>query len=509
MVIADKAKQVSALAWHRPGLARKDVLWFGVPPVPQVVVEHEARGLKVVPADKMSQFESLLPGVRGAVFSFKAGDEDTGRILISRLPDLLDHGIKVCLKADTDQAQGELSKFVARDMSTGLFRRTSPKPYEIAQVIAEHDPGPPARKGFSPSYEGEMEHLTPEDTILLGRALHDTGEVVVEELGGGLSKARVLVVRTTYGNSHGSWAQPFFAKIDRREKIEREALNYAGAAPFVPFGLLPNIERVVYGHARGLLLGNLVSASEPLWDAARRGQADQAIFNLFNTTLRAWREVGLRSSSRKGSVFLACEAAGVIKKDRIRPELLPARNTPWHDCLSRLWSGLIRLEESHRVGSIHGDLHADNVRIRGTDAILIDLASACEGPLVMDFALLETWLAFALHRDDEKSGYGDPVWEETIQRLYSANCLSEPPPPPSNPYGPYAWLWQAISVIRALALHSRTSGGEYRTAVIAALLRRAMFPPLGPADRFRRKMAVELAFRLGWEALGWEVSDAA
>jgi Phosphotransferase enzyme family len=497
---------MSALAWHYPGLARKGVLWFGAKPTVQVAHEFRTRGLRVIPAGLQHQYEPSM--ARGAVFSYRSGDETTGQLLAATLPSLLDHGIKVCLEADTDQAQGELSAFIAGDMGRHLLRRTSPETHEIAQGLAEHDPGPPARAAFLPSYASNVEHLRPEDTLLLGRALHDTGDVVVDDLGGGLSKARVLFVRTTYGNSIGSWAQPFFAKIDRREKILCEVANYGLAAPFVPFGLLPNIERVVCGHARGLLLGNLVSASEPLWDAARRGQADQVIFNLFNTTLRAWREVGLRSSPRNGSVLLACSKAGVVDKNRIRAELLPGPDAQSRHCLDRLWAGLSQFEEWHRVGTIHGDLHANNVRVRGTDAILIDLASACEGPLVVDFALLETWLAFALHRDDATPGYNNPEWAKTVEFLYSAGSLLAPPPPLSDPYGPYAWLWQAVSVIRALALHCRSSAGEYRTAVIAALLRRAMFPCDSSADRFRRKTAVELAFKLGRNALGLEAKDA-
>lgn len=487
-------------------ISRRAILWFGEPP--GVAVSHElaTRDLLLVRSGSAPGPHELASS-RGAVFSFAEGDSDLGPLLGATLPALLDNGLKVCIQAASDRVQGQVSAFLG-GLGQDLLRRTAPRPHELAQALAAYDPGPPARTCFVPSYASNVEHLAPEDALLLGRALHDTGDVVVDDLGGGLSKARVLVVRTTYGNSSGSWAQPFFAKIDAKENILREAENYAGAAPFVPFGLLPNIERVVLGHTRGLLLGNLVSASEPLWEVARRGQADQAIFNLFNTTLRAWRDIGMREEPRTGSVLGACVAAGLVEMRRIQDELLPWPEPYRRDRLRHLWEDLLGMEEAHRIGMVHGDLHANNVRVRGTDAILIDLAAAMRGPLVADFALLETWLAFALHSSDPDRGYSNPEWAAVVEGLYSTDGLLSSPPPSRVPFGPYEWIRQCVSVIRSQALECRTSPGEYRTTVIAALLRRAMFKGGRSEDRYRKKVAVELACKLASAALDQGGHDA-
>jgi Ser/Thr protein kinase RdoA (MazF antagonist) len=54
---------------------------------------------------------------------------------------------------------------------------------------------------------------------------------------------------------------------------------------------------------------------------------------------------------------------------------------------------------------MHGDLHGENVRVRNGNAILIDFASVCSGPLTADLAALETCLAFELPPEERREDY--------------------------------------------------------------------------------------------------------
>ena len=52
-----------------------------------------------------------------------------------------------------------------------------------------------------------------------------------------------------------------------------------------------------------------------------------------------------------------------------------------------MWESLLGLTgQKYRAAPMHGDLHGNNVRVRGGDAIVIDLASIASGPLVADLA---------------------------------------------------------------------------------------------------------------------------
>jgi len=55
------------------------------------------------------------------------------------------------------------------------------------------------------------------------------------------------------------------------------------------------------------------------------------------------------------------------------------------------------------VGPIHGDLHSGNVRVRATDAIVIDFVQHRDYPLVFDAACLEASLLVEGFANDKRS----------------------------------------------------------------------------------------------------------
>lgn len=60
----------------------------------------------------------------------------------------------------------------------------------------------------------------------------------------------------------------------------------------------------------------------------------------------------------------------------------------------------------------------------------------------------------------------------------------------------FAWIWDSARHIRTIRLSTESSSGEYKAAVVAALLRRCMFSPSCAADKFRRACAYIVACEL-------------
>lgn len=479
---------------------RTQVLWFGADPAVDVRQELANRGLEIV-VGPATLDPAILAGSRGAVFAIGGGSDAGERLpLVGR--ELADHGLLICVAAPDDAAQGLAGGLVKGLPADQVERRTAPGAHVLPELFARHDPGPRAVAGFNPVRFDNVKPLSPSDLSLMSRAFGHCGEVRLEELTGGLSGARVFSVHTTIGNSFGSWAQPLFAKLDRREKVAREAANYEAAAPFVPFGLRPNIHRTILGASRGVLVGNLVDGSESLWDVARRGHASQAIFNLFSNTLGGWRGQGLRAPPVQGALWPVLVRAGIVDPKRVRAEYLEGAGVgvSQPDAIAARLGGL---QQAYRVGQIHGDLHAQNVRVKGADAILIDLASSQPGPLSADLAMLETWLAFEVHPRDQSSGWRDDVWGVVIRKLYAADTFATQPSP-CDGGDQYGWMWDAVRQIRGIGLLNQSCPTEYRTAVIAALMRRCMFECDTQAGHFRRVTAYAIAdtLSLGLQAEG-------
>jgi Ser/Thr protein kinase RdoA (MazF antagonist) len=76
---------------------------------------------------------------------------------------------------------------------------------------------------------------------------------------------------------------------------------------------------------------------------------------------------------------------------------------------------------------MHGDLHPGSVFVRGSDAILIDLASIQDGPLSGDLTCLEVALLFEPREGDDKTS--EEAWQKAVDGFYAPESFRQLPPP--------------------------------------------------------------------------------
>ncbi len=206
---------------------------------------------------------------------------------------------------------------------------------------------------------------------------------------------------------------------------------------------------------------------------------------------------GYAQDEVRGSVAVAMRDAGLWEPMAIHP--FYAERAASNDDLApdRIWEILQRLEQRYRVAPIHGDLHGENVRVRGTSAILIDLASVARGPLTADLAALETWLAFELPPPPEADAqrFFDAPWADVIGRLFAPAAFRHPPGP-ARAATPLAWLEAVVRQIRTMGIAIQSCATEYQSAVAVQLLRRCQWADGGPGDRGRRTVGYQIASKL-------------
>lgn len=477
---------------------RRTVLWYGVGPSSEIRRELRNRGLNITTLSDPPSGDQLVAAC-GSVFSFTASNVNMVSALAGELtPMFVDHGLRVELLAPSDGVLGQVQKAL-REVARlrDVHVRTAPEPHELPERLARHEPGPQPNTGLVIQLAGNPEPISDRDIPLFQRAFHDCRKIVLSELGGGRSRARVFSVHATLEDSiAGAWPQPFFVKLDSNDKITKEAENYRNYAAFVPFGLRPSIHGRVLGATRGLLVGDFADKSESLWDQVRRNVASLAISSLFETTLGGWREQAYAVDPIKGAVATALEQVGFCVPSRIKKSYLDyaktlgVRATP-----DQLWTALCALDQTYRKAPMHGDLHGDNVRVRNGNTILIDFASVALGPLTADLAALETWLAFELPPDEAREYYENPKWRTVVDRLYASASFLHPPEP-SDPTSPYCWMISAVRQIRRLGIAVQSCPTEYEAAVAVSLLRRCMWDNGCTADRFRRAHGYVIAARL-------------
>jgi hypothetical protein len=485
--------------------ARREVLWFGAAPSAIQTREIENRRGIVRHCDAAPP-PAMVASARAAVVSFVDGATSPLLALTDSLAAMLvDHGLRVDLMSPDDATTGSLQvRLGAVAALPGVRVHTAPAPAELAEAIARHDAGPVPRLDLKIFVAENREPLRKADEILFQRAFAHCSEITLVELAGGRSDARVFAVHMVVARSNaGAWPQPAFAKLDRRDKIAREHDNYREfAARFIPFGLRPNVEGLVPGSDRSLLVGDFVDRSESLWDLARRNVAGSAITALLEETLGGWRDQGYAQDPVHGAVASAMRETGLWDPDKIQPGYVErAREQGIHATPRALAETLCSLSQRYREAPIHGDLHGENVRVRGNSAILIDLASVCRGPLTADLAALETWLAFELPPDVDKRQFEDPAWFETIERLYAPAAFRHPPGP-CRPAAPLAWIATVVRQVRTMGIAIQSCATEYQSAVAVQLLRRCQWDDGPAADRYRRCVGYRIAAALAADAAG-------
>jgi aminoglycoside phosphotransferase (APT) family kinase protein len=143
---------------------------------------------------------------------------------------------------------------------------------------------------------------------------------------------------------------------------------------------------------------------------------------------------------------------------------------------------------------IHGDMHAENVRVRGADAIIIDLAKVTMGPPGADPACLEVWIAFEAPPPGFEIERATCL--RTAQDLFSYAHVVEASEADTG--SATNWVRDAVLETRRIALMS-SPRVEYAVTLALYLLRRAMFEPdtVDPTgDESRRAWAWVLGCRL-------------
>lgn len=369
--------------------------------------------------------------------------------------------------------------------------REAPPAHEIAETIARSDPGPAANpKVVIADMPTPGVKIPPGVRFLLSRAFRDCKEVIAEPLAGGRA-ARVYRIHALFERSAvGTHPLPFFAKAHFCKAIGDELDRYREfVAGFVPPHLHPRIDerRCVQGATESLLVGGFVESSESLMDAVARGMGEGPIHGLCAHSLRGWHNQAFAREPIRKRLMDSLDWHELP----FCPDLLAtARALGLRNEADRL-VGLVRSlpEVTHRVGPIHGDLHARNVQVRNGESILIDFRSTRSGPIAADLAALETSIAF----DRFPHGSEQAAWAAIVKKLYAPENIDRPPGPLLS-HCPEAWLWAAVRNIRQHASFLVTEKHEYRELVALYLLSKACHKPEQDraGDEHRRSYAVVL-----------------
>nr|WP_249815817.1 hypothetical protein [Bradyrhizobium sp. 142] len=142
---------------------------------------------------------------------------------------------------------------------------------------------------------------------------------------------------------------------------------------------------------------------------------------------------------------------------------------------------------------IHGDLHVDNVQVRGHEALVIDFYANQDGPLVWDIATLEASLLVDAFDNDELWSFDE--WWSSIEQPYGGKPL-DMLLGHGDPRDPHRWFHEAVRQIRHYAARVAPAD-QYGAALALALLNKAAKDPnlKGPEDE-RRAAAYVLAERI-------------
>ncbi len=482
---------------------RSQVLWLGAPPHSEHRAELANRGLAVCEVDPgdLEKVPFDYRFVRGLVICAMPPKVPAAKRALGGVAIALDHGLQILVLVGDSVAHAFVQGCIDKAVTAGPAReriryRLGAKPHEVAEVFARCAPGPAIHTALKIEAPGGM-NLTVKQEFLLRRAFSDCSAIHLTELSGGRS-ALTLSVQATLSNSlAGPHPLPFFAKLDRAALIAAEQACYERyAETHIAWYLRPNLQpaRCLIGADTGILVGSFVPKSESLWTLVVQGRAETAIQSLFTETLAGWRTAHASTQMEHGSI--APSLADVFKPINVRKRYVKAAASLGfvHDP-QEIWEAFLNLPtRCWPKAPIHGDMHAENVRVRGSDAIIIDLAKATMGPLAADPASLEVWIAF----QTPPQGFEiEPVeWLQTVQALFSYPLVVEPDP--SNIGAGTKWLRDGVIHARRIALASSVPV-DYAITLALFLLRRATFEPdaIAPIDdEYRRTWAWVLGCQL-------------
>lgn len=344
----------------------------------------------------------------------------------------------------------------------------------IANFVAEHPPDKAPNPYLNILINGKPpKYLRCSREILLRRAFWNCSEVDLIPESEGKSGVDVYRAYADLESGHfGPWPLPYFVKIGERNKILVEYENYKNHVdPYIPFHLGPHLihERCGLGACEGIIVGDYVEESESLKACARDGRAAQAISSLFHTTLHGWYRNTNQTDAPLSTHFNFPEFKSKDAKSRIeKAKELGAQKSP--DQLFELFK---RSDSALPVlmGPIHGDLHANNIRVRVTDAIVIDFVAYKNKPLVYDAACLEASLLVEGFSDFD---INDDVllWMGALQPFYEHPKLLEMRIH-HHPKHESSWFYACIRQIRLYARQMECCANQYAATLALALLKKS------------------------------------
>jgi hypothetical protein len=328
--------------------------------------------------------------------------------------------------------------------------------------------------------------------LLLQRAYWDCREVHLEPMPGGRGSVAVYKAKLIGNAPLGSQSRLHFVKIANRTKIFREYRTYELAVgPHVPFHLHPHLvrDRCWVGAHYGVIVGDYVEESESLRASAYDDRSRGAIACLFDRTLAGWYQQAFCSDTSLSDLLLAQFPTMIVPARMERARQLGATREP--EALRDLFA---RCDKGPTwVGPIHGDLHAGNVRVRGADAIIIDVFAHATRPVLLDAASLEvSLLVDCLPRRDNDVA----VWIASIKALYD-HAIFGWPATLLSPNDKLEWLHSCIRQVRRYAHQWELQPGQYSAALAFALLSKAQKDSQArDPDASRRAAAYVLAEQL-------------
>ena len=493
--------------FSRPGLVpleRNQVLWIGRH-VRRIVEELQARQMEIrdLPARPI-QDADLIGGRAVLVTSSKSRLSFELRWLRRNAQLLINHGLYPYVIATDPKGFGRFSElfqelnFVSKQREivplAYTLKSSLPTPDEVANTIMQWPTGP--------KWNGTLkivgEDLTAEETIFFQRAFGNCSSIELRRLGGGFSGS-TFYVSAVISEAFIRRPLPFFAKIDNIFKILKERQNYLDYVhPSIPFNLRPNLDptRCIFGYQRGMLVGNFVENAEDFLEVAKRDVCRSVLSSLFDQALRGWRGQAYQSTSGliKGNVAKHLSEvlpSEVPRAARVRLAHQLGAKSSFKALQARLFS---LPEKEFRVALSHGDLYANNIQVRGAEAVLIDFASVTlQTSLMADPAYLELTLVFK-----DYGTHDDAVeWQRFVDAVYDPEHFIAAPAAAIDPR-PREWLWNVVRQIRLFALGCQSSAREYQRAIAFMLLRESAWNP--PSDtrkqRHRRAYAYVVAERL-------------
>jgi hypothetical protein len=352
----------------------------------------------------------------------------------------------------------------------------------FAQTLVRHNPV--MVPNLDLAIRGDTSGLNEIDKVLLQRSFSDCGAILLQNMEQGKSAKVFRVYPEFLSDPATGYSLPFIVKLDKQHKVEREKNNYQILVKnSVPHNLRPWVDfsRCFCDPAReyGIFVANFVDRAIPLLDAINRGAGPVALNSLFEDALGRWFH---KTEKKEGEHPFQLLQAGNPSEDRFVESRFSEKPEVFTHAVSlgavlkptELLTAISKIPcDSYLHGKSHKDLHAKNVLVKGSDAIVIDFARSQHGPILLDLATLEVSIAFDSVPADRTTKTIEE-WNNFVDEAFAAGMVQNLPRPKEG-FEPFARHWACIRQIRRLVLSEQTNKYEYTICLAIELLRRSMF----------------------------------